>query len=80
MILRTIHETAKTRDYQGAIEDYTQLIAKYPEDPRPLSGRAFALIVLGNTDRANEDANRAIECSPECAVRSRKNRVLTHSG
>ncbi len=53
--------------YQEAIEDYTQLIAKHPEDPRPLSGRAFAWIVLGNTDRANEDANRAIECSPECA-------------
>jgi tetratricopeptide (TPR) repeat protein len=53
--------------YQEAIDDYTQLIAKHPEDPISYSGRAFALTALGNTDRANEDAKRAIEMSSELA-------------
>lgn len=53
--------------FQEAIDDYTQLIAKYPEDPHSYSGRAFALTALGNTDRAQEDANRAIEMSSEFA-------------
>ena len=51
--------------YQEAIEDYAQLIAKYPENPFAYSGRAFALAALGNNDRAQEDANRASEMSPE---------------
>jgi tetratricopeptide (TPR) repeat protein len=53
--------------YQEAIEDYAQLIAKYPESPHAYSGRAFALAALGNNDRAQEDANRAAEMSPELA-------------
>ncbi len=53
--------------YQEAIDDYAQLIAKYPENPSAYSGRAFALAALGNNDRAEEDAKRASEMSPEMA-------------
>ncbi|MDX1929648.1 MAG: tetratricopeptide repeat protein, partial [Pirellulaceae bacterium] len=53
--------------YQEAIEDYAQLIAKYPENPLAYSGRAFAYAALGNNDRAQEDTNRAAEMSPELA-------------
>ncbi len=53
--------------FQEAIDDYTQLIAQHPEDPHPYSGRAFAWTALGNTNRANEDSQRAIEMSTELA-------------
>ena len=51
--------------YQEAIEDFAQLIAKYPESPHAYSGRAFAQAALGNNDRAQEDTQRASEMSPE---------------
>jgi tetratricopeptide (TPR) repeat protein len=59
--------------YQEAIDDYTQLIAKHPEDPHSYSGRAFALTALGNTDQAQEDADRVVEMSSELADDVRRN-------
>lgn len=53
--------------YKEAIDDYTHLIAKHPENPLPYSGRAFALTSMGRSDQAQEDAKRAIDISSELA-------------
>jgi len=53
------------KQYRAAVEDYAQLIAKHPDDPRAYSGRAYALRVSGDHQAAEADVERLSELLPE---------------
>lgn len=48
-------------DYAGAIDDYEELIERYPDIPRGYTRRSAARGELGSLKEALEDANKAIE-------------------
>ena len=55
-------------DYAGAIDDYGQLIERYPDIPRGYTRRSVARGKLGLLKEALEDANKAVEIDPEHAT------------
>lgn len=55
------------RRYPEAIHDFAHLIAKHPDHPQAYAGRAFAFSAIGNTERAQQDADRLAEIAPELA-------------
>ena len=63
-------------DYPGAINDYDQLIERYPEIPRGYTRRSAARGKLGLLKEALEDANMAIELGTDDAWAYNNHAVL----
>ncbi len=55
-------------DYQGAIEDYTQVLAGDPSHAIAYNNRAIARYNLGDYQGAVEDCNRAVQLEPHEAA------------
>lgn len=55
-------------DYQGAIEDYTQLLAGEPNHANAYNNRAIARYNLGDYQGAIEDCNRSLQLKPNEAA------------
>ena len=58
-------EKWKAADWPGAVEAYTELTKRAPEDPRGYSNRAAALIKLLAFPSAIEDCNEALKHDPK---------------
>ena len=57
-------EKWRSGDYQGALEDFDQLIKEEPNNGYAYYSRASALLELNKPQEALDDANRAIELDP----------------
>ena len=57
-------EKFKQADWPGAVEAYTEMTKRSPDDPRGYSNRAAALIKLMTFPSAVQDCNTAIEKDP----------------
>ena len=57
-------EKWQSGDYQGALEDFDQLIKEEPNNGYAYYSRASALLELNKPQEALDDANRAIELDP----------------
>lgn len=55
----------KESDWPGAVEAYSEMIKRAPEDPRGYSNRAAAFIKLLEFPSAIEDCDRAIKIDPK---------------
>lgn len=58
-------EKFKAADWPGAVEAYTELTKRAPDDPRGYSNRAAALIKLMSFPSAIEDCDQAIQRDPK---------------
>lgn len=58
-------EKFKQADWPGAVEAYTEMTKRAPDDPRGYSNRAAALIKLMTFPSAVQDCNTAIEKDPK---------------
>ena len=61
----------KSKDYQGAIADYTKAIELNPDYAQAYNKRGFAYLMLGSKSKARADFKRAIElgyCVPQEAL------------
>lgn len=58
-------ERFKAADWPGAVEAYTELTKRAPDDPRGYSNRAAALIKLLSFPSAIEDCDQAIKRDPK---------------
>ncbi|WP_013325421.1 tetratricopeptide repeat protein [Gloeothece verrucosa] len=54
-------------DYQGAIEDFTEVIRLYPNSAEAYYNRGIAYSKLGNSGAAMADYNKAVELNPNLA-------------
>lgn len=59
------NELFKNTEWPGAVEAYTEMIKRAPEDPRGYSNRAACLIKLLTFPSAVTDCDKAIELDPE---------------
>ncbi|KAI6779779.1 uncharacterized protein J7T54_003701 [Emericellopsis cladophorae] len=55
----------KENDFPGAVESYSEMVKRAPEDPRGYSNRAAAFIKLFEFPSAVEDCNLAIKKDPK---------------
>ncbi|KAI1205586.1 uncharacterized protein F4807DRAFT_275429 [Annulohypoxylon truncatum] len=55
----------KEQDFPGAVEAYSEMIKRSPEDPRGYSNRAAAFVKLFEFPSALEDCNAAIKKDPK---------------
>ncbi|KAI1445892.1 hypothetical protein F5Y02DRAFT_417502 [Annulohypoxylon stygium] len=55
----------KDQDFPGAVEAYSEMIKRAPEDPRGYSNRAAAFVKLFEFPSALEDCNTAIKKDPK---------------
>jgi tetratricopeptide (TPR) repeat protein len=53
------------RRFDEAVEEFAQLVSKYPDHPQAYAGRAIAFAALGNSQGAKEDTDRLGKVSPE---------------
>lgn len=68
VILSRARELAAMRDYQAAIELYTQAIKLRPEEPLPFNLRGIAHVYLKHYEAAINDYDRAILLAPDVAA------------
>lgn len=68
-------------DYQGAIEDFTEVIRLYPNSAEAYYNRGIAYTKLGNYQAAIADYNQAISFNPNLAeVYVDRAKVYSHLG
>jgi tetratricopeptide (TPR) repeat protein len=62
---RGFERLLKQKDYQGAIEDFTQFLKIYPNNSDAYFGRGFSYFILKDYQSAKNDFDKALENNPE---------------
>jgi len=68
LLLRQGIEHMKARDYDKAIEEFSGVIGKYPNDSNAYNDRAAVYVRQDKFDKARDDLNKALQINPRDPV------------